>query len=199
MAEILLFHHAHGLTDGLCSMADRLRGDGHTVHTPDTYSGRVFTNLDEGIGFAETIGRDAVAHVAMRSARKFHDADVTIGFSMGSMQAQLVAQHVRRMRGCVLMGGATPPDRLGSEWRAHVPLQIHVADPDDWCTTEEVDALHRSAPGAEVYRYPGRAHMFVDPSLPDYDADSADMFEERLLGWLTQLDAGRAAPQRASV
>ena len=53
MAEILLFHHAHGLTDGLCSMADRLRGDGHTVHTPDTYSGRVFTNLDEGIGFAE--------------------------------------------------------------------------------------------------------------------------------------------------
>ncbi|WP_062076552.1 dienelactone hydrolase family protein [Demequina globuliformis] len=187
MAEILLFHHAHGLTDGLCAFADRLRGDGHTVHTPDTYSGRVFDNLDEGIAFAATIGRDAVAHVAMRSARTFSHADVAMGFSMGTMQAQLVAQHVRRMRGCVLMGGAANPDHLGSSWRPQVPLQVHVADPDDWCTAEEVEVLHRSAPHAEVFTYADKGHMFVDPSLDDYDADAADRFEERVLAWLGDL------------
>ncbi|WP_061960512.1 dienelactone hydrolase family protein [Demequina flava] len=187
MANVMLFHHAHGLTGGLCAFADRLRADGHTVYTPDTYSGRVFTNLDEGIGFAETIGRDAIAHVGMRSARKHRDADVTIGFSMGTMQAQLVAQHVRRMRGCLLMGGVSAPDNLGSSWRPNVALQIHVAEPDDWCTSDEVESLHRAAPAADVFTYADQAHMFVDPSLPDYDADAADLFEERALAWLAAL------------
>ncbi|MFV0286805.1 MAG: dienelactone hydrolase family protein [Demequina sp.] len=196
MAEILLFHHAHGLTEGLCAFAERLRAEGHTVHTPDTYAGLTFASLDDGVAHAESIGRDAVAHVAMRAARKHPDADVTIGFSLGSMQAQVLAQHRRGMRGCVLMGGAIPPERLGGPWPAHLPVQVHVADPDDWCTSDEVESLRRSAPHAEVFTYAGREHMFVDPSLPDYDADAADAFEERVTGWLALVDAGEAPPRR---
>ncbi|WP_062073635.1 dienelactone hydrolase family protein [Demequina sediminicola] len=194
MAEILLFHHAHGLTDGLCDMADRLRSAGHTVHAPDSYSGRTFDNLDDGIAFAESIGHDALAHVAMRSTRMHRGANVALGFSMGTMQAQLIAQHARRIQGCVLMGGAMDPAQLGSAWRSQVPLQVHVADPDDWCTAEEVSALHRCVPGADVFTYTGEQHMFVDPSLPDYDGDAADLFEERVLAWLTSVDAGTARP-----
>ena len=35
MAEVLLFHHAQGLTSGVVAFADNLRAAGHTVHTPD--------------------------------------------------------------------------------------------------------------------------------------------------------------------
>ena len=35
MAEVLLFHHAQGQTEGFAAFADELRQAGHTVHTPD--------------------------------------------------------------------------------------------------------------------------------------------------------------------
>ena len=38
MAEVVLFHHAQGLTPGLIAFADELRRAGHTVHTPDLKS-----------------------------------------------------------------------------------------------------------------------------------------------------------------
>src|SRR6266704_2055761 len=40
MAEVVLFHHAQGLTSGVVAFADELRRAGHTVHTPDLLDGR---------------------------------------------------------------------------------------------------------------------------------------------------------------
>jgi dienelactone hydrolase len=42
MAEVVLFHHALGLTPGVVAFADALRATGHTVHTPDLFGGRTF-------------------------------------------------------------------------------------------------------------------------------------------------------------
>lgn len=39
MAEVVLFHHAQGLTPGVVAFADELRRAGHTVHTPDLLDG----------------------------------------------------------------------------------------------------------------------------------------------------------------
>jgi dienelactone hydrolase len=52
VAEVLLFHHAQGLTRGCLSFADQLRTAGHVVHTPDLYDGKTFTELADGIGYA---------------------------------------------------------------------------------------------------------------------------------------------------
>ena len=56
MAEVLLFHHAQGLTEGISAFADRLRQAGHTVHTPDMYDGNTFPTLDEGLAYAREVG-----------------------------------------------------------------------------------------------------------------------------------------------
>ena len=37
MAEVVLFHHAQGLTPGVIGFAEILRRSGHTVHVPDLY------------------------------------------------------------------------------------------------------------------------------------------------------------------
>ena len=60
MAEVVLFHHAQGLTAGVLSFADELRTAGHVVHTPDLYEGRTFPDLDSGVGHAKEIGFDTV-------------------------------------------------------------------------------------------------------------------------------------------
>jgi dienelactone hydrolase len=48
MAEIVVFHHALGLTEDVVSFAAALRAAGHTVHTPDLYAGRTFESLEDG-------------------------------------------------------------------------------------------------------------------------------------------------------
>lgn len=191
MATILLFHHALGLTHGLLALADRLRADGHHVEAPDCYAGHTFTDADEGVRFAQTIGHDALEEAAHLAARQFRDADVLIGFSLGAMQAQLLAQDRRRMRACLLVGGAMPPASLGGVWRHAVALQVHVADPDEWVEPADIDALLYHAPQGRLFRYANMGHLFMEPASPDYDADAADLFEERVASWLAELDSNQ--------
>ena len=60
MTDVIVFHHAQGLTDGVNAFADRLRADGHQVTVPDLYDGRTFDNLDDGMGYARQIGFNTV-------------------------------------------------------------------------------------------------------------------------------------------
>jgi len=189
MAEILLFHHALGLTDGLQSLAERLRANHHTVHCPDAYSGQTFKDIDEGLRYAQGIGHDALEEVANRAFRQHRDAAVVMGFSLGTAQAQQLAQHKRRIKACLLMGGALPPESLGGDWRHTCQLQVHVADPDEWVEPAEIEGLMYHAPHGDLFRYRGKGHMFVDPVSRDYDADAADQFEDRLVDWLDRVDA----------
>jgi dienelactone hydrolase len=53
MIEVVLFHHAQGLTPGVVAFADELRRAGHTVHTPDLFEGRTFGSIEAGMGFVE--------------------------------------------------------------------------------------------------------------------------------------------------
>ncbi len=56
MAEVLLFHDAHGLTYGVRDFADTLTRAGHTVHVPDLYEGRTFDHLEDGVAYAQEVG-----------------------------------------------------------------------------------------------------------------------------------------------
>ena len=70
MAEVLLFHHALGLTDGVRAFADELRRAGHTVHTPDLFEGRTFDSIEAGVGHAREVGfGDALLESAVEAGR----------------------------------------------------------------------------------------------------------------------------------
>ena len=68
MAEVLLFHHAQGLTPGIHAFADELRAAGHTVHTPDLFDGRTFGSIDEGIAYAKEVGFENLLERGVRMA-----------------------------------------------------------------------------------------------------------------------------------
>src|ERR1700747_3673652 len=103
MAEVVLFHHAQGLTPGVVAFADELRQAGHSVHTPDLFDGRTFATIEEGMAFAREAGFGALAERGLAAAEKVGPEAVYAGFSMGVMVAQQLAQTRPGARGAVLM------------------------------------------------------------------------------------------------
>src|SRR5579859_3955658 len=188
MAEIVLFHHVQGLTQGVRSFADELRAVGHTVHTPDLFDGRTFRSIEEGMGFARAAGFDVLAKRGVAAAEAFGPECVYAGFSFGVMVAQELAQTRAGARGALLMYSCLPVSEFGS-WPKGVPVQIH-GKADDPFFAEDLEAaraLVASTDEAELFIYPGGEHLFADSSLPDYDAAAAALLTGRVVAFLQGL------------
>ena len=191
MAEVLLFHHALGLTPGVRELGDRLRAGGHVVHVPDLYDGRVFDDLDEGIGYAREVGFGTLAARGQAVAEDLPSALVYAGMSLGAVPAQLLAQTRRGARGALLLHGCLPVSEFSSDWPAGVPVQVHGMEGDPFMTEEGGDleaarALVSSTDEAELFLYPGEEHLFTDSSLSGYDEAATALLVERVLTFLEQ-------------
>jgi dienelactone hydrolase len=189
VAEVLLFHHAHGQTRGFLAFADELRAAGHVVYTPDLYDGHTFSDLDEGVGYAREVGFGTIAARGRLAAEGLPDHLVYGGFSLGAMPAQMLAQTRPGVAGALLISAAFPASEFGS-WPTGVPLQIHMMEDDEWAA-EDLPAARElvgSTDGAELFLYPGDRHLFADSSLPDYDEDAATALNERVLVFLTAVE-----------
>src|SRR3954471_20507594 len=102
MSDVLLFHHAQGLTPGIVAFADELRAAGHTVRTPDLFDGRTFGSIDEGMAFIKGEGFDELRARGVRLADGFPRELVYAGFSFGETIAQELAQTRPGARGALL-------------------------------------------------------------------------------------------------
>jgi dienelactone hydrolase len=191
MAEILLFHHAHGLTPGVLAFADDLRAAGHTVHTPDLYDGRTFATVEEGVAHAREIGFGDVIGRGVAAAEGLPAELVYAGFSLGVLPTQALAQNRPGARGALLFSAAVPVSEFGPSWPAGVPVQIHAMDADPFFVDEgDIDAaraLVAESADAELFLYPGDRHLFADSSLPDYDEPAATLLRTRVLTFLASL------------
>jgi dienelactone hydrolase len=192
MAEVVLFHHAQGLTPGVAAFADELRRAGHTVHAPDLYDGRTFATLEEGLAYAEEIGFDEVTERGIQAAEALPAELVYAGFSLGLGPAQRLAQTRPGARGALLFYACLPVSEFGPSWPAGVPVQIHAmeSDPefDNGWDLPAARALVEEAEDGELFLYPGDQHLFADSSLPSYDADAAALLGQRVLDFLDRID-----------
>jgi dienelactone hydrolase len=188
MAEVLLFHHALGLTAGCLSFAEELRTAGHVVHTPDLYDGKTFDDLDAGVGYAQQVGFDTISERARLAAEGLPTELVYAGVSLGVMPAQRLAQTRPGARGALLISAAVPPSEFGGDWPEGVPLQIHMMEDDEFVRDEgDLDVarqLVETIDGAGLFLYPGDKHLFIDNSLPDYDEAAATLFKQEVLSFL---------------
>ena len=188
MAEVVVFHHALGLTDPVRRFADALRAAAHTVHTPDLYDGLTFETIEAGIAHSDELGGPmAIVERARASVESLPHGVVYIGFSLGVLNAQKLAQTRPGARGAVLAYACVPTSFFGP-WPADVPVRIHAMDADpifnDEGDAEAARALVKEAPDAELYLYPGDQHYFADSSLPSYDAGAAALLLDRTLTFL---------------
>ena len=187
MAEVVLFHHAQGLTPGVQAFADEIRRAGHTVHAPDLFEGRTFDTLEQGMAHVEALGFGEVMERGIRAVQELPAELVYAGFSLGVLPAQRLAQTRAGATGAVLMYSCVPTSEFGS-WPTGVPVQIHGMDADPIFVGEgDIDAaraLVEEAEDGQLFLYPGDQHYFADSSLPSYDAEATALLTSRVLDFL---------------
>lgn len=196
MAEIVLFHSVLGPRPGVALAAERLRGAGHRVHTPDLYGGDgVFDDYGVAAAYLEHIGYPELLARAARAVERLSPDLVYAGFSNGGAVAEFLAATRSGARAALLLHAALPLSRLGVEaWPGGVPVQMHYSKLDPYRNQDAIDSLARSVRETETrfefYEYPGGGHLFTDPSLPEeYDAASAELLWTRVDEFLSGLEA----------
>ena len=182
VADVVLFHHALGLTNPVRSFADALRDAGHTVHTPDLYEGRTFDTIEDGMAYSEEIGGPmAIVDRARVAVEPLPREVFYVGFSLGVLPAQSLAQTRPHARGAVLCYAALPLGQWGDNWPETWPegvrLQLHILEGDE--DFEFAQGLAATVPGAELFVYPGTEHYFAE-----HDADAAALLTQRVLEFL---------------
>jgi dienelactone hydrolase len=193
VAEVLLFHHAQGLTPGVRAFADELRAAGHTVHTPDLFDGRTFDSIDEGMAYIKGSGMDTMVERGEQTASELPNELVYAGFSFGEMVAQKLAQTRPGAKGALLFYSCIPisGEWAFGPWPDGVPVQIHGMDADPYFAGEgDVDAAREiveKVEDAELFLYPGDQHYFADSSLPSYDPEATALLTRRVLEFLARV------------
>lgn len=188
MVEVVVFHHASGVTSGVRGFADALRSEGHVVHVPDLYDGQVFPELADGVAHAQSVGFGELMERGVRAAEALPAEVVYVGMSLGVLPAQRLAQTRAGARGAVLLYSFVPPSEFSESWPGGVPVQIHGMDADPYFAGDgDIDAARAfmaDASDAELFVYPGDGHLFADSSSPDFDPDAAALVLERTLAFL---------------
>ncbi|GGP46508.1 dienelactone hydrolase family protein [Streptomyces melanogenes] len=191
MAEVLLFHHAQGLTSGVRAFAETLRAAGHTVHVPDLYEGRVFDDLEDGVAHVQETGFGTIVERGRAAAEGLPAELVYVGFSLGVLPAQSLAQTRPGAKGALLFHSCVPVAEFGEAWPQGVPVQIHGMDGDEYFVDEgdieAARALVESTPDAELFLYPGKQHLFADAGLPSYTEEAAALLTQRALAFLDRV------------
>jgi dienelactone hydrolase len=195
MAEVVLFHHVLGLTDGVRAFAEELRAGGHTVHTPDLFDGERAATIEDGIALAGRIGDETIDARANEAVASLPPALVYGGFSLGGASAQRLAQLRPGARGALLYEACIPisGEWTFGPWPDGVPVQVHGMDKDPFFALEgDLDAARElvEAVGpklAALFTYPGDQHLFTDSSLPSYDPAATAVVLSRSREFLDRL------------
>jgi dienelactone hydrolase len=193
MTDVLLFHHAQGLTPGVVAFADELRAAGHKVHTPDLLDGRLFDSIPEGMAYVEELGFQEILERGAHAAADLPADLVYAGFSLGEMPAQMLAQTRAGAKGALLFYSCIPisGEWAFGPWPDGVPVQIHGMDADPFFVGEgDIDAAREivaSVDDAELFLYPGDQHYFADSSLQSFDAAATALLTQRVLEFLDRV------------
>jgi dienelactone hydrolase len=195
MAEVLLFHHVLGRTDGVVAFADDLRRVGHVVHTPDLFEGRTFETIETGVEYARSVGFGTLLDRGVQFAAGLPGGLVYAGFSFGVMPAQQLTQTRPGACGALFFEACVPMAEFGGAWPAGVPVQVHGMDHDPFFAGEgDIDAARAlvveagKTARADLFVYPGDRHLFTDRSLSSHDAGAGALVMDRVLGFLNDLD-----------
>lgn len=195
MAEVVLFHHVQGLTDGVLALAEELRAGGHTVHTPDLFDGELPATIEAGVAHVQSLDQEVFDGRVDRALADLPEQLVYAGISFGGGTAQRLAQTRPGARGVLLYESCMPisGEWAVGPWPAGLPVQVHGMDQDPFFALEgDIDAARElvetlGSELAELFVYPGDRHLFTDSSLASYDADAAAQVVQRSRAFLDRV------------
>lgn len=194
MTTLVLFHHVLGLTRGVTSLADAVRSQGHTVLTPDLFDGKTFDELGAGLSFANHLGDDELLHRAEQACDGLPADIVYGGLSLGAFPAQHLLQTRPGASGAVLLHSFFDPTQLPGSWPTECPVEVFGMDHDPFFMGDgdlaSAQVWQREHGNLHIHLYSGEGHLFLEPSLPDYDEQASRQATHDLVSSLEAM--GRA-------
>lgn len=189
-AGVLVLHPWWGLNDDVRSAADRLRGEGYQVATPDLFHGRVATTIEEAKSLSGEVSKNwqsAMTEIEESFEKLGAQADrvAVLAWSMGVWFSwQLAQAHPDRIRGLVSYYGYGEIEA----GKRLPPILGHFAEQDEFEALDDVRSTEKAlADGghvAQFHVYPGTKHWFDEPSRPEYDRAASTLAFERTLAFL---------------
>jgi dienelactone hydrolase len=192
--RLLLLHSAYGSRPAVREAAKRITDWGLRVHAPDLYHGRCTDRLEEALALRDEVGRETLLERALAEAETFRP-DVLLGFSLGASLAHRIFLRGGAARRLILFHGTAEAPSVPQPGRQ---VLAHIARGDAFEPEDELRewkrAWERQGARVEMELYPG-GHLFSDPGLADYEAESARSAWARTREWLR---GGSAADGRAA-
>ena len=192
MSNVILFHHALGLTTGVEAFAEELRAVGHTVSLPDLFDGSTFTSLGDGVAHIDSVGIDVLLARGVSVVTDDSSRTVYAGFSLGALVAHKLAQTRPNARGALLYHyGDVQMSAFGETWPGSVPVEFHIAEHDEWRESGIVEKFVGdvdSVASAKLFNYPGSAHLFTDSTSTDFDPVATELAIQRTKEFLERLN-----------
>ncbi len=190
MATVIFFHSVYGLRSLEHEAVERVQAAGHKAFAPDLYDGLIARSIEEGFEFKDEIGWATICERAEWALAGLPAPTVLAGFSMGAAVAASLWPKREKTAGILFLHGIAS---IAENARKGLPLQLHLADPDPFEPEEDVatwrQGITKSGVAAEIFRYPGGGHLYTDASLPDYNAQAADLTWKRVIDFLDVIDA----------
>jgi carboxymethylenebutenolidase len=187
-AGVMVLHPWWGLNDDVRAVAERLRGEGYQVASPDLFHGRVATTIEAAKALSGEVSKNwqsAMAEIEDAFAKLPADRVALIAWSMGVWFSWRLAEaHPDRIRGLVSYygyGEVDPGKRLP-------PVLGHFAEVDEFEALADVRSAERklveSGAVVEFHVYPGTKHWFDEPSRPEFDGAASALAWRRTLAFL---------------
>jgi dienelactone hydrolase len=131
------------------------------------------------------IGWATIEQRARQAVKNLPTDTVLAGISMGAGVVSTLLPHRPDTAGVLLLHGLAP---IPTTARAYLPVQLHVAEADEFAPPAEVaawlEAATRTAADARVFTYQNAGHFFTDASLPDHHAQATTLTWQRVLDFL---------------
>lgn len=191
---VVVLHEWWGLDEMTERTCEKLAAAGFSALAPDLYGAPPTKSpvearaLLNGLTPAHSRALVEAAARHLRAATHAHDVAV-LGFCMGGAHALIAATHVKGLKAAVCFYGL-PPKEAADPGTIRIPVLLHFAQIDDWCTPEAVQALQtrllEGRVAATLHRYPAQ-HAFVNERRPEvYDPTQAELALSRTWDFLRE-------------
>jgi hypothetical protein len=114
MAEVVLFHHALGLSQAVIALAEDLRAAGRLVHTPDLFAGRTFVTLDQGVQRAQEVGFGEIIQRGARAVGGLASGLVYACLSLGVLPRSTWLRRAPGAPDAIFLHACLPRSEFGS-------------------------------------------------------------------------------------
>jgi carboxymethylenebutenolidase len=189
---VVIVHEYWGLRPEMKNFAQRLYALGYQAIVPDLFHGHVATNEKEAEKLMKGLDFGAALHEigsAAEYVRKQGGAEkvAVLGFCMGGALTIASAVKVDHLDAAVCFYGIPPQDQIDPA-QVRVPILLHYAQDDQWCTPEAVNKVEERLKAGnakyELYRYPAK-HAFMNDARPEvFNAEQAALAWQRTIHFL---------------